>query len=218
MKRYSIRSLLCVACLIAVVPISYLQAADNLSNANIFMFSRPHPVTDMVFAGASGQAISTRELKGKVVLLHFWSIQCPACRMEEPLLDQLKRTYGGSGLEILGVNLVDPPDAIARYAASNRIPFPVVFDGGKGYSLKVVNMSGKRTAFLINPSQEALLEVPGFPTTYILDCRGSAIGYTVGAAKWDAASAQAMIQKLLVDQKTCGSPNAQIPSQRYTMR
>ncbi len=133
-------------------------------------------------------------------------------------MERLKKTYGASGLEIVGVNLIDPPDAISRYAASNKLPFPVVFDGGRGYSLKVVNMSGKRTAFLINPHQEALLEVPGFPTTYIIDCRGTAIGYTVGAAKWDSGSAQAMIQKLLVDQKTCSPSNAQKQPQRYSMR
>ncbi len=218
MKFSVVKFLLIVACIFAIMPINPSYGSDNLSNANIFMFPKPHPVSDMVFAGPNGQVFSTSGLKGKVVLLHFWSIQCPACRMEEPLLEQLKKTYGGSGLEILGVNLVDPPEAIARYAASNHIPFPVVFDGGRGYSLKGVNMSGKRTAFLINSSQEALLEVPGFPTTYILDCRGSAIGYTVGAARWNASSAQAMIQKLLVDQKTCMASNAQGNSQRVSMR
>ncbi len=218
MKIFSTRALLLMVCIIAVVPSNYSHSADNLSSANIFTFSKPHPITDMAFVSSTGRPISLGDLRGKVLLLHFWSIQCPACRMEEPLLEQLKKTYGASGLEILGVNLVDPPEAIARYAASNHTPFPVAYDGGRGYSLKVVNMSGKRTAFLINPAQEALLEVPGFPTTYIIDCRGSAVGYTVGAARWDASAAQAMIQRLLVDQKTCGAPRALQSPQRISMR
>ncbi len=218
MKRHSFRNFFLTICLMTLIPVGYSYGADNLSQANIFMFPKSYPVGEMTFGTPSGKLLSTRDLKGKVVLLHFWSIQCPACRMEEPLLEQLKKTYGGSGLEILGVNLVDPPEAIARYAASNKVPFPVVFDGGRGYSLRSVSMSGKRTAFLVNSAQEALLEVPGFPTTYILDCRGSAIGYTVGAARWDDASAQAMIQRLLVDQKTCVTSNSGTLPQRYSMR
>ena len=218
MNRHRFTAVLIFLSVMILATANYSYSSDNLSKANIFMFPKSHPVGEMTFATPSGKPLSTNDLRGKVVLLHFWSIQCPACRMEEPLLEQLKKTYGGSGLEILGVNLVDPPDAIARYAASNRIPFPVVFDGGRGYSLKGVNLSGKRTAFLVNSSQEALLEVPGFPTTYILDCRGAAIGFTVGAARWDDASAQAMIQKLLVDQKTCSASNTQPQSQRYSMR
>lgn len=218
MKRHNFPAFLIFLSLTVLFSANYALGADNLSRSNIFMFPKSHPISEMTFVTPSGKTLSTNDLRGKVVLLHFWSIQCPACRMEEPLLDQLKKTYGGSGLEILGVNLVDPPEAIARYAASNHIPFPVVFDGGRGYSLKGVNLSGKRTAFLINSSQEALLEVPGFPTTYILDCRGAAIGYTIGAARWDDASAQAMIQKLLVDQKTCVASNNQPQAQRYSMR
>ena len=51
--------------------------------------------------------VSLQDFRGKVVLLHFWSVQCPACRIEEPLLEKLKQAFGPSGLEILGVNLVD---------------------------------------------------------------------------------------------------------------
>lgn len=218
MRRRHFTIGLLIICIMILLPVSHSYAADNLSGANIFMFPKSHPVGEMSFMTPSGKALSTNDLRGKVVLLHFWSIQCPACRMEEPLLEQLKKMYGGSGLEILGVNLVDSPEAIARYAASNKIPFPVVFDGGRGYSLKAVNLSGKRTAFLVNSAQEALLEVPGFPTTYILDCRGGAIGFTLGAARWDDASAQAMIQRLLVDQKTCVSSNTQFQPQRMSMR
>ena len=72
-------------------------------------------------------------------------------------------------MEILGVNLVDPAPVVAQYATTNHIPFPILFDGGHGFSLKTVSMSGRNTAFLINPGKEAILEIPGFPTTYIID-------------------------------------------------
>jgi thiol-disulfide isomerase/thioredoxin len=185
-----------------------LNAADLASTANISMYPRPMPVSDLALRNSSGQNVSLSDFKGKVVLLHFWSIQCPACKLEEPLLDSLKKSFGPAGLEILGVNLVDPPQAVINYVAANKMPFPVLFDGGAGFSLKIVNMSGKNTAFVVNPRQEAILEVPGFPTTYIVDCRGSAVGYSVGAARWDNTGAVGLLQGLISDRKTCLGPKS----------
>ncbi|MBI5252105.1 MAG: TlpA family protein disulfide reductase [Desulfomonile tiedjei] len=177
--------------------------SDLSKSANIFVLPKPFPVADLVLKSASGQTVSLKDFKGKVVLLHFWSINCPACKVEEPLLQQLKKAFGASGLEILGVNLVDSPQEIMGHAAAHATPFPVLFDGGKGFNLKVVDIGGRNTAFLVNPLQEAILEVPGFPTTYILDCRGSVIGYSVGAARWNNQDALKFIQSLLADSKSC---------------
>jgi thiol-disulfide isomerase/thioredoxin len=160
-------------------------------------------MANLVLRAPSGHVVTLDQFKGKVVLLHFWSINCPACRVEEPLLHQLKKDLGPAGLEILGVNLVDTPQAVAGYAAANRMPFPVLCDGGQGFRLEVVNMAGKNTAFLVNPGKEAILEVPGFPTTYILDCRGSAVGYSVGATQWNGATALKLINNLVGEVKTC---------------
>lgn len=183
-------------------------ASDLASTANIFVYPRPLPVSDMALRTSSGQNVSLGDFKGKVVLLHFWSIQCPACKLEEPLLENLKKSFGPAGLEILGVNLVDSPQAIMSHTAANPLPFPVLFDGGKGFSLQVVNISGKNTAFVVNPLKEAILEVPGFPTTYIVDCRGSAVAYSIGAARWDNTAAVGLIRGLISDRKSCPAPRS----------
>ncbi|MBM3299142.1 MAG: TlpA family protein disulfide reductase [Deltaproteobacteria bacterium] len=180
--------------------------AELAQNANIFMYPKPHQISDLVLKGTSGQVVSLSNFRGRVVLLHFWSINCPACRVEEPMLHRVKQMFGPSGLEVLAVNLVDPPTAVAHHAVTNRTPFPVLFDGGGGFDLKVVSMAGKKTAFVVNPRKEAILEVPGFPTTYIVDVRGNAVGYSVGPARWDNANAQALIQRLVSESKPIGMP------------
>lgn len=195
---------------IILVSISAAHATDLTQAANIFLYPKRFQVADMELRTASGQAVSLKDYRGKVVLLHFWSINCPACKMEEPLLHQLKKNFGPLGLEILAVNLVDTPQEIMGHAATNGSPFPVLFDGGKGFGLKVVNMSGRNTAFLVNPMQEAILEVPGFPTTYIVDCRGSAVGYSVGVARWNNQAAVQLIQSLVADKKFCMAANNSI--------
>src|SRR5271157_1881142 len=193
-----------------------LFASDLATNANIFMYPKPFKIADLRLQSPSGQVVSLADFKGKVVLLHFWSIQCPACRMEEPLLHEVKRSFGPAGLEILGVNLVDSPQAIAAHAASNRMLFPVLHGGDRGVSLKMVNMSGKTTAFVVNPGMEAILEVPAFPTTYIVDCRGSAVGYSVGAARWNDKGALGLLQALIQERKTCFSNSYMMEQKQYS--
>ncbi len=195
-----------------------IHASDPGAGANINVHPKPLQMADLVLQSTSGQTVSLADFRGKVVLLHFWSIQCPACRMEEPLLDQLKRNFGPLGLEILGVNLVDPPDAIVRHAGANHLPYRALFDSGRGFSLRVVNIAGKRTAFIVNPAMEAILEVPGFPTTYVIDCRGSAVAYSVGAARWDTPYALNLIRQLIEQRKTGASLDVRHPFERYSMQ
>jgi thiol-disulfide isomerase/thioredoxin len=206
-----------LVCLVVFVFHGTVVASDLSSNANIFMYPKPLQIADLRLQSPSGQIVSLADYKGKVVLLHFWSIQCPACRVEEPLLQEVKRSFGPAGLEILWVNLVDSPPAIAEHAASNRLLFPVLHGGDRGVSLKVVNMSGKNTAFVVNPGMEAILEVPAFPTTYIVDCRGSAVGYSVGAARWNDKGALGLLQALIQDRKTCFLNNSMMEQKQYSL-
>lgn len=208
MKSFLTRTALSFAAAISMIALLYTapHASDLASSANIYLYPKPFRIADLVLKNSAGRSVSLADYRGKVVLLHFWSISCPACRMEEPLLDWVKRTFGPAGVEVLGVNLVDPPAQVTHHAASHKLPFPVLFDGGLGFDLKTVNMRGKRTAFVINPAKEAILEVPGLPTTYILDCRGQAVGYSVGPARWNHGSAQALLQRLIADRGSCVRP------------
>jgi thiol-disulfide isomerase/thioredoxin len=201
-------SIIISAAVLLIACPTWNEASDLATDANIFMFPKPLPVSNMVLKNSLGKTVSLSDFRGKVVLLHFWSIQCPACRMEEPQLEKVRRIFGPAGLEILGVNLIDQPQAIFNHCASNRVPFPVLFDGGAGFSLKPLKVAGKPTAFVVNPSHEAILEVPGFPTTYILDCRGDAIGYSIGVARWDHRSAVSLIQGLIANRRTCLAENS----------
>ena len=207
-----------IVALLAAVQLTYAYSNDLTATTNISMFPKPYRISNLVLKTLDGRSVSLNNYRGKVILLHFWSINCPACRVEEPFLHQLKRSFPSSAFEILAVNLVDPPQAIINHAMTNKSPFPVLFDGGNGYELKVVNMAGKRTAFVVNSSKEAVLEVPGFPTTYILDCRGNAVGYSLGAARWTHRSAMALIQSLVAQERgpVRGGPVAS--GERYSRR
>ena len=196
-------ALFSLVALVAAALHAAAQTADPMSAANIYLYPRPYKIQNLVLKDSAGRHASLADFAGRVVLLHFWSIQCPACRTEEPLLEALKKAFGPGGLEILAVNLIDPPGSVASHAARNRLPFPILFDGGNGFSIRPVRTGGKQTAFLINPAQEAILDIPALPTTYIIDCRGNAIGYSVGAAQWNHRKAVELIQSLVLQSKNC---------------
>ncbi len=216
MNLKTLAAVIAVTAIVATAGFTHAQNTELQSTANIYLYPRPVQISDLVLKNQFGRRVSIKDFKGKVVLLHFWSINCPACKIEEPLLEQMKRSFGASGLEILAVNLVDPPQHVDQHAAAKRIPFPVLSDGGQGFSLRTINASGRNTAFLVNPNKEAILEIPGFPTTYIIDCRGAVVAYSVGVARWDSQAALKLVQSLLADSKTCKLSSSECV-QRLTM-
>ncbi len=189
--------------LVIVVGALSATAQDLASQTNIFLYPNPQNVSDLRLKTINGGTVSLQDFKGKVVLLHFWSISCPACKVEAPSLDSLKKTMGPMGLEILGVNLVDPPPAIKKFNQTKRAPYPLLVGGGLGFSLQSFTVGGKQTAYVINPNKEAILEVPGLPTTYIIDCSGAAVGFSVGVARWNHQMARNFLNGLLKDSRSC---------------
>lgn len=204
--------LISVMLLVQWVPLPFAGASELAQRANIFQFPKPSAMGNLVLGSLSGQKVTLDDYRGKVVLLRFTSIQCPACKMEEPSLQQLKQKFGPAGLEIVSVNLVDPPQAIAQHVEANRFPYPILHAGSGGFSFQPVQLGERRTMFLVNPAKEAVLEVPGFPTTYVIDCRGHAVAFSVGAGQWTDALAEAFIQGLITDRKTCVTSRSGAPT------
>jgi len=199
------RPFLHLAVLLVAMPLTLVtvQAQDLANATNIYAFSKPFQASDMVLENLRGGRVALSDLRGKVVLVHFWKIQCPACRVEEPLLEWLRKSYGPYGLEILGVNLSDSPKSIATHAVGRGFGFPVLFDKAGAFRFESVSFSGKTAAFVVNPAREAIFEVPGLPTTYVVDCSGKLVARSVGPARWNSAEAVAFIQKLVTDRRNC---------------
>jgi cytochrome c biogenesis protein CcmG/thiol:disulfide interchange protein DsbE len=97
-------------------------AADDL------VVGRPAPPLQL--HTLDGATLSTTELKGKVVILHFWATWCVPCREEMPLLSRYVDGHAADGLQVLGIS-IDNPGTLAevkRMAAT--LDFPVGLLGG----------------------------------------------------------------------------------------
>ena len=113
-----------------------------------------------------GQTWSLKTLRGKVVLVNFWSTSCPPCREEMPDLVQLDRQFRERGLTILAIS-DDPPADLQTYLAQQNLSFPVLLDpGGKA---------------------KKQFRVVGIPKTFLYDREGRLVGQTLdrpNPAEW----------------------------------
>lgn len=77
-----------------------------------------------------GGSVSLRELRGRVVLLNFWSAACPPCREKMPVMQRLYDTLPQDGFIVLAVNVNDLPALAREFVAQNGYTFPVLKDDG----------------------------------------------------------------------------------------
>lgn len=119
------------------------------------------------FAELSGNAFSTSELRGKVVLVNFWATYCKPCMHEMPKVIETHTRFAPYGLETIAVAVRhDDPGRVADYAQKRALPFKVALDR----SGEVAKGFGR---------------VRITPTTFLIDKQGRMLRRYVGEPKWD---------------------------------
>ncbi len=68
---------------------------------------------------ASGEKFSNASIKGKVVLLQFWTTWCPYCRGEQKIVDQLQQEFADQGLLVLAVDVGEGKKKVQKYLEEN---------------------------------------------------------------------------------------------------
>ena len=85
---------------------------------------------DFTLKTLDGGQITLSDLKGKVVLVDFWSTTCDPCLAELPELVKLYNERKDKGFEILAVT-IDGPETSAKVPATvkkNKMTFPILLD------------------------------------------------------------------------------------------
>lgn len=62
-----------------------------------------------------GTDISLADLRGKVVVLNFWFIGCAVCRVQKPLLNDLKTRFAGNDDVVFLAMTTDPDAEVEKY-------------------------------------------------------------------------------------------------------
>jgi thiol-disulfide isomerase/thioredoxin len=62
-----------------------------------------------------GQNFTNASVKGKVVLLEFWTTWCPICRSEERMLDSIDKEFAPKGLVLLAIDVGESKKTVKKY-------------------------------------------------------------------------------------------------------
>ncbi len=96
-----------------------------------------------------GAKINLEDLRGKNVLLVFWSTQCEYCEQELESLKKFTDAYRGQ-IVVLAVIYKESPHTISVYEKNKQTNFPIVIDTN-GEIFSKYNADGTPYHFLINP-------------------------------------------------------------------
>jgi len=133
---------------------------------------------DLTLPALHGPAQPLSKLHGQVVLLNFWATWCYPCRAEMPSMQALYDAYQHADFTILAI-ASDPQgqSVVGPFAAKHQLTFPILLD--------VHNTVG------------AQLQLPGIPTSYLLDKHSRIARMEVGVRDWNSQSVRQMIETLL---------------------
>jgi peroxiredoxin len=117
---------------------------------------------DFAVPDLQGRTWSLEKFQGKVVLLRFWTDDCPYCRFEMPVIEKYYRRLRPAGLEVLAVNVKQSPQVVEAFIAQVNVTFPMGLDND--------GMTAKRYG------------VNAIPTNFLIDRKGIIQGKLIGEA------------------------------------
>jgi thiol-disulfide isomerase/thioredoxin len=78
--------------------------------------SKPNePAPNFNATTTAGEKFNNASIKGKVVLLEFWTTWCGYCLQEAPLVEQLNEEFSGKGLIVLTINVGESKKTVKKY-------------------------------------------------------------------------------------------------------
>ncbi len=98
-----------------------------------------------------GEEIALENLKGKIVVLNFWSSWCIPCRSEVEVLEKAHFSYQNQNLpvKIIGVNIWDEREDALSFIKRYKVSFPNGYDP-KGQIQLDYGVSGVPETFFID--------------------------------------------------------------------
>jgi peroxiredoxin len=132
---------ICVTILLGIAAALCPQAA----------FADPKPAPDIKLKGLDGQKYALSDYQGKIVIVNFWAVWCPPCKVEIPELIELYNTYKDQGLMVFGIAIDSGKDEkIQEKAVELKINYPVI-NGDEYYIRKAFGgIRAVPTTFMIN--------------------------------------------------------------------
>jgi thiol-disulfide isomerase/thioredoxin len=114
-----------------------------------------------------GKSFDLSELKGRVVLIHYWASDIDACRADMAQLERMMKKYGENFI-VIGVSLDTDSKALTDYLRENGFFWPQLWEQG-GMDGRLANEMGILT----------------MPTMLLIDKHGKVLSRNVSASGLD---------------------------------
>ncbi|QIZ85782.1 TlpA family protein disulfide reductase [Bermanella marisrubri] len=125
----------------------------------------------------SQKKVSLKQYRGKVVYVDFWASWCGPCRQSLPLLTKLRAEMKKQPFEVLAINLDEEVDAAKGFLKQYPVNYPVLLDPEGNVA--------------------AQYQLPGMPTSFIVDKRGRIKHVHVGFKPQDIDKIRQQVKSLL---------------------
>ncbi|MFC0297224.1 TlpA family protein disulfide reductase [Geobacillus jurassicus] len=128
------------------------MAADKPNEANESGPEVGQTAPDLTLPVLGGQSVKLSVLRGKPVVLNFWTSWCPPCKKEMPELAEFYERHGRE-VALLAVHLTtqDTLDNAERFAKANKLAFPIGLDV-RGEALRQYRIQTIPTTYIIDPN------------------------------------------------------------------
>lgn len=112
------------------------------------------PAPDFSLPALGGETLSLHALRGRPVVINFWSTWCLPCQSEHPMLQQAAAAYAGRAF-FVGIVYQDEADNVRRY----------------------LQQAGSSYSQLLDTSSQVAIDfgVGGVPESFILDAEGTIV-------------------------------------------
>jgi len=105
-------------------------------------------------------SLSLHALRGRPVVINFWSSTCVPCKAEATSLERLYISHRHSGLVVVGIDPEDFNSDARRFIAQHHVTYPNVKDTGENVATRY--------------------GIDGTPETFVVDRRGRVIQTLIG--------------------------------------
>jgi peroxiredoxin len=134
--------------------ITFLVVCSLLSVGTYLLTQPSYPELHdgLQFQRINGAQQTLSEIRGKPLMVVFWSPSCVICMQEVNQLNQLYRDFqGGHHFQLLAISMpYDRPDQVIQTSTRMGMNYPVYFDLKKEISRAFGNIVATPTLFLLN--------------------------------------------------------------------
>ncbi|QDW25339.1 TlpA family protein disulfide reductase [Pedobacter sp. KBS0701] len=176
MKPFLGLCLLASLCVLARISVSAQTAVNKVDSLHNRLLSEmiAVPAPNFTLKDLDGNVVSLKDLKGKVIVLDFWSTWCVPCKKSFPAMQLAVNAYKNDpSVKFLFIHTWEtsktPIEDVKKYLAQSGFNFQVLMDlkdgAGRNAAVEDYGVSAIPAKFVIDKAGKIIFKLTGFKGT-----------------------------------------------------